>query len=101
MGQTRCAVTSEMQPGLNTVFVSADDGHAEGFYAAGLFAHEIHNQFQVVNHQIVDDSNIGGAERVGAHSFGANVFGFATAGLQFLKSGIEPLDVTNLKRQPL
>ncbi len=88
-----------MEPRLSDVFVAAHDRDAECLGAAQWAAHERQYEVDVVNHQIVDDANIGRAERVPARPFGSNVLRFTKQWPSCLEGRIEALDVPDLKQQ--
>src|SRR5206468_4526746 len=93
------ATVFKMQPRIGNVFAPAKNGHTDCVDAPKRRAHKVQNNFQIMDHQIEDDTDIGAALGVRRKPMRFNEPGMGQMRFECPQNRIEPFHVADLQNE--
>ena len=99
-GDVRHAAILETEPRIRDVFAAAQDRHADGVDRLHGRTDEMQNDFEIVDHQVEHDSDIGAAIRIRRKPMRLDEARIRQAFFQRAQDRIETLHVADLQDEP-
>ena len=96
-GDVGNAAVGEGDPGLDRVFMATHQADAESLDGSDRGVDKCEDELEIVNHQVVDNTDVGRSECEGAQAFDPQVSGPIDLSKRGGDGGIESFDVAHLQ----
>src|SRR5262249_965113 len=97
--EVRLAAIAKHQTRMSHLLMPSIDAHASGFHGLHRRLHQVEQEVKVMDHQVQNDANVRRTAGKGAESFALDEPRPEVVLLKLFKSGVEPLDMTDLEHR--